>query len=301
MRLVTFKSAGRERVGAITSGGVLDLRDAAARLGRQLPLTMQGLIDAGPVAWDLARTLIERCPMEAMRYHVDLRAPLPRPARLRDVSLFLEHMEAGLAKLGRVMSPEFKRQTIYYNADHAHVYGPGDDIAWPRNSHWMDYELEWACIIGRGGSNISRSNAMSHIFGFTVFNDWSARDLQFPFMEANLGPAGGKDFANSLGPCIVTPDELPNLYALRMSATINGEPWSLGTTASMHHKWEDAVEQLSVDRPLLAGEIFGSGTVLDGCGFELDRRLSFGDVVELEVEGIGVLRNRVVAPTALPT
>ena len=119
--------------------------------------------------------------------------------------------------------------------------------------------------------------------------------MLFRSMEADLGPGAGKDFANSVGPCIATLDEFEDPYALRMTARVNGETWSSGTTGSMYHTFEDAVAQLSVDRSLAAGEIIGSGTVLGGCGFELDRRLSIGDVVELEVEGIGVLRNRVVA------
>jgi 2-keto-4-pentenoate hydratase/2-oxohepta-3-ene-1,7-dioic acid hydratase in catechol pathway len=114
-------------------------------------------------------------------------------------------------------------------------------------------------------------------------------------MEANLGPAGGKDFAgsNTLGPCIVTRDEIPNPYALQMQARVNGELWSQGSTATMHHSFEDAIVQFSRFETLAAGEVIGSGTVASGCGFELGRRLQDGDVVELRVEGIGELRNRV--------
>ena len=168
------------------------------------------------------------------------------------------------------------------------------DVPWPSRSSLIDYELEWACIVGRPGKDIKREDAAAHIFGVTIFNDCSARDLQFAFMDAGLGPAGGKDFANSLGPCIATLDGFDDPYDLAMTARVNGELWSTGTTAEMHHRFEDAVVQLSVDRPLVAGELIGSGTVLGGRGFELDRRLSPGDLVELEVEGIGVLRNRIV-------
>ena len=232
-----------------------------------------------------------------MKAGVRLLSPLPRPVRLRDASLFLEHMEAAMKKIGRTMSPRFREQVIYYNADHVHVFGPDDDIPWPRASSWLDYELEWACVIGRPGVDITLEDARAHIFGYTLFNDWSARDLQFPFMEAGLGPGGGKDFANSLGPCILTADAVPDPYALAMTARVNGETWSHGSTATMHHSFEEAIAQLSRDRPLVAGEVIGSGTVLSGCGLELDRRLAPGDVVELELEGVGVLRNRVVART----
>ena len=295
MKLVTFKDGCGERLGALVEEGVLDLVDAAAARERTIASSLQALIEGGRPMWDLARDIIDHRSSDAVRHDVALLAPLPRPVRLRDASLFLEHMEATLKKVGRTMSPRFKEQVIYYNADHVHIFGPEDDVPWPRLSQWIDYELEWACVIGKPGANIAREDARDHIFGFTLFNDWSARDLQFPFMEAGLGPGAGKDFANSLGPCLVTVDETPDPYALQMTARVNGETWSRGTTGSMHHRFEDAVEQLSRDRPLIAGEIIGSGTVLSGCGLELDRRLSLGDVVELELEHVGILRNRVVA------
>ena len=295
MKFVTFDSPAGERLGAMVAGGILDLVDAAGQVGDQCPATMQALIEAGPSAWAQARKLIERCPAESVRKNPPLVAPLPRPVRLRDASLFLEHLEIAFAKIGRSVSEQFKAQVIYYNADSTHVFGPEADVPWPRASDWIDYELEWACVIGTPGANIPVERARDHIFGFTIFNDWSARDLQAAFMEANLGPGGGKDFANSLGPCIATPDEFDDLYALAMTARVNGEQWSAGTTASMHWSFEEAIARLSVDRPLVAGEVIGSGTVLQGCGFEQDRRLAIGDRVELEVENIGILANRVVA------
>jgi 2-keto-4-pentenoate hydratase/2-oxohepta-3-ene-1,7-dioic acid hydratase in catechol pathway len=200
------------------------------------------------------------------------------------------------ANNGKWLSSQFYKQVIYYNADHLHVYGPEDDIPWPNQPGWADYELEWACVVGKTGRDIELSAARDHIFGFTIFNDWSARDLQFPFMEAKLGPGEAKDFANSFGPCIATPDEFEDPYNLSMTATINGETWSSGSTSTMYHSFEDALVQFSRGKTLFAGEIIGSGTVLSGCGLELDKQLSHGDVVELEIEGIGVLRNRVLFP-----
>lgn len=294
MKLVTYYGANALRLGAVTAAGILDLAEAAASLGLRMPDTLQALIEAGPATREAAREVVGRASPASVISDARLAAPLPRPVRLRDASLFLEHMEAALAKLGRPMSPQFREQVIYYNADHIHVFGPDEAVPWPRASSWIDYELEWACVIGRGGRNISRATAADYIFGYTIFNDWSARDLQFAFMDAGLGPGGGKDFANSLGPCIVTPDELDDPYALAMMARVNGEVWSQGSTATMHHRFEDAIVQLSADRPLIAGEIIGSGTVLGGCGYELGRQLQLGDVVELEVAGIGILRNQVV-------
>jgi len=319
MRLVTFKGVGSEAVGALAGEAqVLDLVRAAEALGLPFPATMQALIEAGPDALALARDLLDApsdvalLPLDSVR----LLAPLPRPLRLRDCCLFLEHMEKALDKLARKLAaeeadpeaalerlratgkysigPVFRDEVIYYNADHLHVTGTDADLVWPSWSEWMDYELEWACVIGRTGRDIAPEDAASHIFGYTVFNDWSARDTQIRVMGANLGPGEGKDFANGLGPCIATPDEFADPYALAMTAQVNGEPWSSGSTATMHHRFEDAIVQFSRDRTLHAGEVIGSGTVLSGCGFELDRRLADGDLVELAVEGIGTLRNRVV-------
>ena len=295
MRLVTFRDVRGERPGAFVPGGVLDLVDSGTARGIAMPPSLQALLEAGPASWEIARDLVAECHSDAVMPEVQLLSPLPRPVRLRDASLFLQHMEAALKKVGRTMSPRFVEQVIYYNADHVHVFGPEDDIPWPKASEWIDYELEWACVIGKPGVDIAIGDARDHIFGYTLFNDWSARDLQFPFMEAGLGPGAGKDFANSLGPCILTTDEVPDPYALQMTARVNGETWSRGDTGTMHYRFEDAIEQLSRDRPLVAGEIIGSGTVLSGCGLELERRLALGDIVELEMEGVGVLRNRVVA------
>ena len=295
MRLVTFDRLGRERVGALVEGGVLDLAAAGTRTDVLVPGTMQSLIEAGPRAWDAARSLIATHPEEDVIGDAKLLCPLPRPVRLRDASLMLEHMEVAMKKIGKTMHDEFRRQVIYYNADHIHMFGPDADVPWPRRSEWIDYELEWACVIGRDAVDVRPADAQDVIFGMTIFNDWSARDLQFPFMEAGVGPGGGKDFANGLGPCIATLDEFEDLYDLTMTARVNGEVWSEGSTSNMFHTWEDAIVQLSDGRSLVAGEVIGSGTVRRGCGLEIDRRPAIGDVIELEVEGIGVLRNRVVS------
>lgn len=304
MKLVTYQSERGARLGALLDdGAVLDLADAARSTGAVLPADMQLLIEQGPKGWDLARDVIEVAPDEAVRRDARLLSPLARPVRFRDCSLFLEHMEVALAKIarerrevapeGKFLPPAYKNSVIYYNADNLHIYGPDDEIIWPAHSRWMDYELEWACVIGKSGRDIGLASAAAHIFGFTIFNDWSARDLQIPFMSAGLGPAGGKDFANSLGPCIATPDEFADPYRTGMTARVNGETWSRGSTASMHHSWEDAIVAFSRGNSIVAGEVFGSGTVLGGCGYELDRQLADGDVVELEVEHIGTLRNQV--------
>ena len=323
MRLVTFTAGADPRLGALLPDGVvLDLALAATRTGADASAlgSMQGLIEGGERVWDGARALIDKPPVEALQAAatVQLLAPLPRPIRLRDCSLFLQHMEKALLKMASnlaerepdpkaayealiasgdyALKPIFKNQIVYYNSDLLAVSGPDAEIVWPPYSDWMDFELEWACVIGKTVRDATKANARDHIFGYTIFNDWSARDVQMPIMDAKLGPGEGKDFdlGNGLGPCIATADEFPNPYNLTMTAKVNGEEWSRGSTGTMHHSFDDAVVQFSRAKTLHAGEVIGSGTVLSGCGFELGRKLAANDVVELEIEGIGVLRNRVV-------
>lgn len=318
MKLVTFSHGGANRLGALLPNDtVLDLTKACA--GAEFS-SMQTLIEAGESAWARARAAVAKPDARALhdRSSVRLLAPLPRPIRLRDCCLFLEHMERAMAKLAQMLAdvepnsdaalkdlmatgkytlkPIFKSQVIYYNADNLAISGPEDEIPWPAQSKWMDYELEWACVIGRSGRDITHKDASSHIFGYTIFNDWSARDIQLAVMDVNLGPGEGKDLpGNSLGPCIVTVDELTDPYNLMMTARVNGEEWSRGSTQTMHHRFEDAIVQFSRGKTLHAGEVIGSGTVLTGCGFELGKRLAPGDVVQLEIENIGILRNRLGA------
>ena len=296
MRLVTFEQPAGQRLGALVGDQILDLSNAAARLGGSLPSSMQAFIEAGEASWDHARDLIGRPPEEDLvsAAGVRLLSPLPKPIRLRDCILFVEHLEHGLGKLGRTVNPIYYERVIYFNCDNLHINGPDDEIVCPAKTRLIDYELEWACVIGRTGLAVSPEEASAHIFGFTIYNDWSARDMQMKFMEAGQGPGDGKDFANSLGPCIATPDEFEDPYNLKMTGRVNGETWSSGTTASITHRWEEAIVQFSRDCTIVAGEVLGSGTVKNGCAAEIDRKLVNGDVVELEIEGIGVLRNTVV-------
>jgi 2-keto-4-pentenoate hydratase/2-oxohepta-3-ene-1,7-dioic acid hydratase in catechol pathway len=322
MKLVTFGDHSRERVGVLLADGtIIDLMVAANTLGMCASHfgSMLELIRGGSEASDLAACAAEKCPESALHAagSVSLLAPLPRPPRLRDALMFLAHMEHGLSKWARgiadnhaepdaeferlmatgryTLDPVFRQRVIYYNADHLSVSGPDMTIEWPSGSDYADFELEWAVVIGHARRGMNAEEARSAVFGYTIYNDWSARDLQLEFMKANLGPAEGKDFSlsNSLGPCIVTADEIRNPYQLEMQARVNGVTWCTGSTASMYHRFERAIVQFSRYEDLCPGEIIGSGTVLNGCGFELGRRLHTGDVVELEVDGIGVLRNYV--------
>jgi len=187
-------------------------------------------------------------------------------------------------------------RVIYYKQNRFSVVGDGHDIEWPPYANVLDYELEFGIFIGRTGKNIPVERAREHIFGYTVLNDISARDTQSSEQVGGMGPAKGKDFdtGNVLGPCIVTADELTDPYSLRMTAHVDGELWSDGNTGTMHHKFEDIIAYISQSETLHVGEFIGSGTVGNGCGFEFGKFPRPGSVIELSVEKIGKLRNRLV-------
>jgi fumarylacetoacetate (FAA) hydrolase len=188
------------------------------------------------------------------------------------------------AARGLEVPAEWYEEPLFYFSNPAAIFGPEEEIPYPQGSAELDYELEVAAIVGGAGA----------IGGFTVMNDWSARDLQRAEMRVGLGPAKGKDFATSLGPVVVTPDELDGTGGA-MVARVNGEERSRGDLASMHFSWERILARAALNTRLLPGDVLGSGTVGTGCILELGdaRWLQPGDVVELEIEGIGVLRNTV--------
>jgi 2-keto-4-pentenoate hydratase/2-oxohepta-3-ene-1,7-dioic acid hydratase in catechol pathway len=185
---------------------------------------------------------------------------------------------------------------VYYIGNRLSVAAPEQDIQWPRYSQVMDFELELACVIGKQAKNLTLGNALDHVFGFTIFNDFSARDAQAREMEGRLGPAKGKHFdgGNVFGPCVVTRDEIGDPQNLRMMARVNGETWCDNSSATMNWSFAQLLTHISADETLYPGEIIASGTVGNGCGLEHSRFLQSGDVVELQIEKIGILRNRVL-------
>ena len=216
---------------------------------------------------------------------VDLRPPVLHPPAVRDFYAFEQHVKTARANRGLEVPPEWYEVPVFYFSNPAAIYGPEDDVPYPEGTKELDYELEVAAIVGAEGQ----------IGGFTVLNDWSARDLQRLEMKVGLGPAKGKDFATSLGPVVVTPDEFDGREA-EMIARVNGGERSRGNLRDLRWPWERLVEQAARNTRLSPGDVLGSGTVGTGCILELGdgRWLQPGDVVELEVEGIGVLRNTVV-------
>lgn len=308
MKFCTFShiSRGEKRPGLLTSDGatIVDLGDA-------FPDVMS-VIKGGDEAKTRAKAVLDKAEHRVALGEAKLHAPVGLPEQIRDSMLFEKHVFQARKTMIRMRHPvlaelmikfgaadvpkSWFEMPIYYKSNRFSVNGPEGDVIWPRYSHIMDFELEFGFFLGKKGKNIKPSEAFDHIFGFTIFNDFSARDAQGKEMQSMLGPCKGKDFdtGNSMGPFLVTLDEIGDPYSLRMQARVNGETWCDSNSRTIHHKFEDLLARVSSDETVHPGEFFGSGTVGDGCGLEHNRYLKDGDVVELEVEKIGILRNRVI-------
>jgi 2-keto-4-pentenoate hydratase/2-oxohepta-3-ene-1,7-dioic acid hydratase in catechol pathway len=265
---------------------------------RALHSTLELFLGAGPAPshwWKEAEpprgpndeTLVYR--LEEVR----LRAPLPNPPSVRDFYAFEQHVKKGFEKRGEAMPQEWYEIPVYYRSGNRNIVGTGEDVRWPSFTEKFDYELELAAVIGRRGTNVPAAEAKPFIAGYTVMNDFSARDIQRREMKVRLGPAKGKEWCTAMGPWLVTADEVKDPYYLEMTARVNGEEWSRGNSRTLHWKFEQMIEFLTQDDTVVPGDVIGSGTVGTGCGLELDRWVQRGDVMELEIEKIGVLRNRV--------
>jgi 2-keto-4-pentenoate hydratase/2-oxohepta-3-ene-1,7-dioic acid hydratase in catechol pathway len=275
MRLVTYDAGAGPRVGALAGEGtVVDLAFGG---------DMVAYIEAGA---PMATTI----PVPGM---VRLLAPL-RPRSLRDFLAFEGHMKNALTRLGREIPGEWYDVPAYYKGMPDTVIGPEDDIPWPPWTDKLDHELELAAVIGTKVRDVAPEDAADCIFGYTIWNDLSARDVQARELPVGMGPGKAKDWdgSNVLGPCIVTADEI-DAADLRMRVRVNDETWGEDTSAHMHHTFADMIAYASRSQTLYPGDVLGSGTAAGGSGLELDRWLAPGDVVELEIDGIGVLRNRI--------
>jgi fumarylacetoacetate (FAA) hydrolase len=226
------------------------------------------------------------------------------PKTLRDAYAFETHVKTANRNRGQDVPENWYKFPVFYFSNPNNDFGHDDEIPYPSYTSAMDYELEIAVVIGKAGINLTPEEAPNHIFGFTIFNDWSARDLQVQEMRVNFGPVKSKDFAASYGPVIVTPDSLvdkatgrPGVYDLFMTAKVNGKELSRGNFNDIYWSFGDILARASQSVMLHPGEVIGSGTVGTGCLYELTKNqgpwLNEGDVVELEVERIGVLRNTV--------
>jgi 2-keto-4-pentenoate hydratase/2-oxohepta-3-ene-1,7-dioic acid hydratase in catechol pathway len=323
MKLATYRSRGGARIGVVDAekGRIFDLAAAARRDGADGAAfaSMLDLIDADEAGLDHARTLAAKRGGEADLWSdlaaVELLAPVPEPGQMRDGMSFALHIrqsargvrafqalraggsdafKAVMAEPLEALAPLYREIPIYYITNRFTVVGPGATIMWPRYSQVMDYELEIGIVTRRTRANIPAKEAGAHIFGYTIFNDFSARDRQALEMQGRLGPAKGKSFdgANAIGPWIVTPDELGDPQTLAVEVRVNGETRAKSDTRDMLFSFEEILAYVSQDETIRAGEFFGSGTVGNCCGLEIGRFLESGDTVELHVDRIGVLRNR---------
>jgi fumarylacetoacetate (FAA) hydrolase len=251
-----------------------------------------------------AEKAARRASKEALTFdEISFLSPL-KPTTLRDAYAFEQHVVTANRNRGRDVPEEWYQFPAFYFGNPNAVFGHEDVIPYPRYTDAMDYEMEIAAVIGKAGINIKPEDAEEYIFGYTIFNDWSARDIQRKEMVIGLGPAKGKDFASAFGPVIITRDELadratgrPGVYDLEMVARVNGNELSRGNFKDMHWSFGDIIARASDSVMLNPGDVIGSGTVGTGCLLELTKFqgpwLQPGDVVELEIEKIGILRNRV--------
>ena len=330
MKLVTYsdqKTPLRTRPALLWGEWILDIHDlppVATPLDIRVPRPTQSLSEKassildvlakGPKVLDDLQKLSwrifnridpEKIPRTMKRLsEVRIRPPISSPPIIRDFYAFEDHVRAARVRRGLQMPEEWYEFPAFYYSNPTMTYGTDDEVPYPTYTRSLDYELEIACIIGKAGINIREEDAETHIAGYTIMNDWSARDVQEREMKIGLGPAKAKDFATSIGPWLVTPDELQDKksglgkFDLRMRATVNGKQLSVGNMNRMHWTFSQMIARASQSVEVRVGEVFGSGTVGTGSILELGQEvhpwLKPGDGVELEVERLGVLRNRII-------
>lgn len=319
MKLVTFKNKkGQTRIGWIKGNGVVDMK----LTDKRLPNDMLTFIDKHEAYFKIIKdNNLETTPPQYQLDEVQLLAPLPNPRSFRDYIGFEQHMLNASKSFGHKVGEAWYEMPIFYFTNHQAIFGQEDAIKRPEKEIKLDIELELAVIMGKKGKDIKAENANNYIFGYTVFNDWTARFIQKREMEVPLGPHKGKDFANAIGPCIVTKDEMEQYrctisreihpehltmpltsndrFDVKMTAKINGETICEGNYKTVYWTFPQMIERASENNVnLMPGDILGSGTVGWGSlienNFSVHRPLEPGDVVELEIEGIGILRNKVI-------
>lgn len=324
MKLLNYIQNGRPVPALLHNGLVLPLQAAAAAERQVLPGSMEDLIcnldqfEALARQVDAAFKTGSYAELALPLDGLELAAPVTRPASCRDGYAFRQHVATARRNRGVEMIPEFDEYPIFYFTNHNAITGPGAIQVMPDHLRGLDFELEAAIVLGKRGRNIKAKDADDYIFGYTIMNDWSARVLQMEEMKLNLGPAKGKDFATSIGPVLVTRDELQQYLApppaghtgeafgLNMVARINGKEVSRGKLSDMDWTFAEIVERCAYGVTVYPTDVIGSGTVGTGCLLELNGTaklndpafqpvwLKAGDTVELEIDGLGVLTNTIV-------
>lgn len=318
MKLVTFKTKeGTVHTGWLKAEGVVEMQKADKRL----PNDMLAFIDNHESYFKIIKeNRLEELMPHYQLIDIRLMSPLTNPRSIRDYLSFEQHMLNASKTFGHSIGEAYYDIPVFYYTNHNAVFGPQDEIKRPKNETKMDFELELAVVMGKKGSDIPEDETDDYIFGYTIFNDWTARSLQREEMTLPLGPAKGKDFANAFGPCIVTKDEFEQYsctisrathpehltmpkttgdrFDVKMSARINGETICEGNYKTAYWTFAQMIKRASDNVTLLPGDILGSGTVGWGSlienNFSVHRPLEPGDQVELEIEGIGVLSNKVI-------
>lgn len=321
MKLVSYLKYGKEQLAFLVKERLYDCN----LVNPQLPATM-GLFLNG---WDQFFAIAQQTEA-AIKSGIDFNikatdfnnaeilAPVPYPTSCRDGYAFRQHVEAARRNRGVPMIAAFDEFPVFYFTNHNSIQGAGKVYCMPEHFNELDFELEAAIVICKAGRNIKAKDADSYIGGLMIMNDMSARRLQMQEMQLNLGPAKGKDFATVIGPCLVTLDELADFevpakhghtgkaWKLNMRCWVNEKPVSQGNLADMHWTFAEIIERCSYGVNLFAGDVIGSGTVGTGCFLELngtgklndqnytEQWLKEGDVVEMEIDGLGVLRNEIV-------
>jgi len=322
VKLVSYRGETSHRAGLFINNKVYDIQHGAKQIHIELPATMLELLDLEEEGMEAMASLDRKLkgglgvkPIEDPM----LLAPIPNPPSCRDAYAFRQHVATARRNRGVPMIPEFDEYPIFYFTNHNAVYGEGDVLVESDHLHKLDFELEVAVVIGKYGRNVLSSEADEYIAGFTIMNDLSARLLQMEEMKLNLGPAKGKDFATTIGPWLVTPDELAShkidtafgaTYDLEMRASHNGKPISLGNMKDMTWTFAEIIERASYGTEIFPGDVIGSGTVGSGCYLELNGTaaleakergedftpvwLTDGDSMDLSIDGLGTLSNRML-------
>jgi 2-keto-4-pentenoate hydratase/2-oxohepta-3-ene-1,7-dioic acid hydratase in catechol pathway len=315
MRLVTYR---HERHGAGAQVGVVlgdSVLRASALLEEPEQIAMVELLGRGPEGLARLREAAEQFAAErvgALRVPPELAvpiwacallAPVPRPGSLRDFYGFEQHVATAYRARGRAVPRAWYEVPVFFFVHAGSMYGPDEAVRRPEATRELDFELEVACVIGQGGRDIPAERAWEHVAGLTILNDWSARDVQRQEMSVGLGPAKAKDFASSLGPYLVTLDELADRFEddrhdLWMVARVDGEEVSRGNLKELYWSFPRMIARASAGVDLEPGDVIGSGTVGSGCILELGPEvvpwLEPGNEVELEVERLGRLRTMIV-------
>ena len=321
MKFLTFKTKNDNeiRFGFKSYEKVIDIGLAAKWLYEKnndnsfinIPLTLHKALEKWDQNFTLLKTLdskLDDFDIESFSYKesdLTILPPIINPPAFRDFYAFEQHVKAARKLRKLDMHPDWYKIPIFYFSNPNCCYGHGENIPYPNGTSELDFELEFAVIIGNGGSNIKSIEANKVIAGYTILNDWSSRNLQREEMPMSLGPAKGKDFASSFGPYMVTPDEIESAWKddgklhLQMTCHVNGKKVSDGNTNDLYHSFGDMIERASMNTKLIPGEYIGSGTVGTGCILELRPEnaggwLKKGDIVTLEIERLGILENKIV-------